>query len=148
MRQIERTNTPLLEGALTEQIIGGFYSVYNDFGFGLLESNYTNALAVELRLRGLEVAREVPIEVVYRGVPVGFYKYDMIVNGRVLVEVKSAKLLSPADERQVQNYLKASKILVGLLLHFGPSPRFYRFIWTEDRGKSPYPSDPPHQRAP
>lgn len=123
----------LLHGDITEQVIGGFFDVYKDHGFGFLESIYANSLAVELRSRGLELAREVPIEVTYRGVPVGIFRYDMIVAGRVLVEIKSTKAITDADERQIQNYLKATNIEVGLLLHFGPSPQYRRFIYTNDR---------------
>jgi GxxExxY protein len=114
-------------------VIGGFHEVYKDFGFGFLEGVYANAFSVELRCRGLEVVREVPIEVVYRGVSVGNYRADMIVEGRVLVEVKAGKAISEADERQLLNYLKASNCEVGMLLHFGPKPKIRRFIYTNDR---------------
>jgi GxxExxY protein len=98
-----------------------------------LEGSYANALAVELRSKGLSVRREVPIEVVYRGVPVGMYRVDLIVEESVLVEVKSTKTVSDADFRQVLNYLKATDLEVGFLLHFGPKPRFRRLIYTNDR---------------
>jgi GxxExxY protein len=123
----------LLEAQLTGQIGGAFFDVYRELGFGFLEGAYANAFSVELRSRGLHVAREVPIEVVYRGVPVGTYRADMIVEGRVLVEVKAGKAVSEADERQLLNYLKASNCEVGMLLHFGPKPKIRRFIYTNDR---------------
>ncbi len=119
----------MLEPKLTNLVIGSFFHVYNDFGYGFLEAPYANALAVELRFRGLQVAREVPIELVYRGAVVGEYRADMIVCGRVLVEVKSNKCLIEADERQLQNYLKGSRIRVGLLLNFGPRPEFRRRVF-------------------
>lgn len=123
----------MLEASITDQVIGAFFEVYKDLGYGFLEAVYANALSVELRSRGLELTREVPIQVVYRGVPVGTYRVDMIVEGRVLVEVKSAKALSEADERQLLNYLKATNVEVGFLLHFGPEPGFRRRIYTNDR---------------
>lgn len=90
-------------------------------------------MAVELRFRGLDVVREVPSEVVYRGVPVGFYRADMTVNECLLIEIKATKTITDADERQLLNYLKASRIEVGLLLHFGPKPSFRRLTYTNER---------------
>jgi GxxExxY protein len=74
------------------------------------------------------VVREVPIELVYRGSSVGLYRADMSA-GRVLVEVKSTRKIIDADERQLQNYLKGSKIRVGLLFNFGPKPEFRRRVF-------------------
>lgn len=133
MRRNTLTGSPLLEADITNPVIGAFYAVYNDLGFGFLESIYANALAVELQYRGLSYSREVPADVVYRGVPVGLCRFDMIVEGRVLVEIKSTKAIIAADERQIQNYLKASSVEVGLWLHFGPEPKPRRFILTNDR---------------
>jgi GxxExxY protein len=118
----------LLEHQTTEQIIGAFFKVYRYFGFGFLESNYANAMEVELNRRGLRVAREVPVQVMYYGVAVGTYRFDMLVSGRVLVEVKAAERLSLTDERQLLNYLRATNMEVGLLLHFGPEPVFKRVV--------------------
>ena len=123
----------MLHAELTDQVLGGFYVVYKDLGFGFLEPVYTNALAVELQFRGLEVQREVPSEVVYRGVVVGRYRADLTVNGRPLIEVKATKTMTDADERQLLNYLKATDVELGLLLHFGPKPAFRRLIHTNDR---------------
>jgi GxxExxY protein len=131
MQRTTRIPQQLLEADLTDKIIWAFYEVYKTLGFGFLESTYASALAVELRRIGLSVAREVPIEVLYKGVAVGQFRYDMIVNDRVIVEIKSQRTISEADERQIQNYLKASNVSVGLLLHFGPSPKVRRFIWTQ-----------------
>ena len=75
---------------VTHQIIGGFYTVYNQLGFGCLEKPCANALAVELAFRGVNVEREVPFEIVYRGVSVGLYRVDLLVEGRVIVEVKAS----------------------------------------------------------
>jgi GxxExxY protein len=123
----------MIEATLSNTVIGAFYSVYNALGFGFLEHPYANALAIELQYLGLKVRREVPTEIVYRGVPVGTYRADMIVNERLLIEVKAAKTITEADERQLLNYLRATDIQVGLLLHFGPKPHFRRLIYTNDR---------------
>lgn len=118
---------------ITHEVIGGFYSVYNQLGYGFLEKPYANALAVELDFRGLKVEREVPFEIFYRGVNVGAYRADLLVEERVIVEVKASKDLSGSDEPQVINYLKASPIEVALLLHFGPKARYRRLVYSNSR---------------
>lgn len=124
----------MLEEGLTQKIIGGFFNVYRCLGFGYLEANYANAFAVELQALGIPCKREVPIEVVHRGVPVGLYRLDMVVADRVIVEIKSTKTISEADERQLLNYLKASRYEVGLLLHFGPEKgKHRRFVYSNAR---------------
>jgi GxxExxY protein len=120
----------LLYRELTQEIIGAFYTVYNEFGYGFLESVYKNALVIELQVRNLKVRREVPMELQYLGVPVGQYRVDMLVGESVVVECKSTAHLSDADNRQLLNYLRSSKLSVGLLLHFGPKPEHRRFVWT------------------
>jgi GxxExxY protein len=118
----------LLEKELTSVMIGGFYEVYNGLGYGFLENNYRNALALEYQARGLSVAREVGVAVRYKGHLVGRYRADMIVEGKVLVEVKCSVALSPPDHKQVANYLRATGVPIALLFHFGPKPAFHRSI--------------------
>lgn len=127
------TGSGLIEADLTEQIIGAFFEVYRDLGFGFLEGAYANALAVELGSRGLPCKREVPIKVAYRGVPVGCYRLDLLVANRVIAEVKSSKTVTEVDERQLLNYLRATDLEVGLLLHFGPTPKFRRLVYSNRR---------------
>jgi GxxExxY protein len=131
----------LLERELTGQIIGAFYECYNELGFNRLESVYRRALAVELQLRGVRVVVEAPVEVHYKGVPVGFFRMDLLVDGRVVVEVKATTVLGPTDKRQLLNYLRASNLDVGLLLHFGPEPKFYRFVTKKLPGPRAAPSN-------
>lgn len=119
------------EGDLTREIIGGFYDCYNELGSGFLESVYRRSLAVELRLRGLSVVEEAVVEAVYKGVEVGVHRMDMLVSGRVIIEVKATAVLGPSDKRQVLNYLRASELEVGLLLHFGPVPKIHRLTSTK-----------------
>lgn len=102
--------------------------MYNTLGYGFLENVYRNALAVELEKRGLKVAREVPVQVFYRGVVVGHYRMDIVVEGHILIEVKATDFLSGTEKPQLFNYLRASKLAVGLLLHFGPKPAYHRLI--------------------
>ena len=118
----------LIDGELTRIIIGAFFKVYNAMGYGFLESVYSRALYIELRNRDLRVEREVGTIVYYEGQPVGRYRIDLLVEGRVVVEIKAAKVLAPEHRRQLLNCLRCSNLDVGLLLHFGPDPKFYRVI--------------------
>ena len=122
--------TKLLHKELTDQILGGFFTVYNALGYGFLEHPYANALALELGSRGLCVEREVRIDVKFEGHTVGHYRMDMVVNRIAVVEVKAGSAMAEADQRQLLNYIRAGSFPVGLLLHFGPDPRFKRFVWT------------------
>lgn len=105
--------------------------MYNALGYGFLEHVYSNALSLELRMRGLRVEREVPVEVQYHGQAVGHYRMDMVVEGRVIIEIKSSIALCEADRRQLFNYLRASRVALGLLLHFGPKPAFKRYTFAK-----------------
>lgn len=121
--------------ALARRVLGAFYRVYDILGPGYLEAVYANALAVELRLAGLHVDQEVPLEVRYRGVVVGLYRADQIVEHRLMLELKAAAALHEAHRSQLVNALKAARLQSGLLLNFGPRPRFWRAIGlATDRG--------------
>lgn len=115
----------------THSVIGGFFEVYNDLGFGFLEQIYIGALTVELKRRGHVVELEVMSSVAYRGVEVGVQRLDMVVDRALVVEVKSTTDLHSSARRQLLNYLCATRLELGLLLHFGPKARFYRLISQE-----------------
>lgn len=123
-------NEKVVEKELSYEIVGAFYTVYNALGYGFLESVYANALSLELQMRNLRVQREVPIDVFYEGQCVGRYRMDMLVEGRVLIETKSSAAVGESEHRQLFNYLRASKLPVALLLHFGPKPAYKRLVWT------------------
>ena len=118
----------LLEEALTHSVIGAFYEVYNTLGHGFLEHIYGAALARELIGRGHRVEREVLVHVYYKGDVIGVQRLDMVVDGKVIIENKSTHHLSHRDPRQLYNYLKATMYEVGLLLHYGHDPAFYRMV--------------------
>jgi len=120
---------------LTEKIIGLFYDVYNELGYGFLESVYEQALLIALRQAGLDVEAQVEIPVRFRGLEVGNYKADLQVDRKVLIELKAARSLEKAHEAQILNYLKATNIEVGLLLNFGERPQFRRFVFDNERKK-------------
>ena len=141
----------LLHEKITKSIIGAFYEVYNVLGFGFLESSYVKALESELVTRGHSVAREVSFPVIYKGQNLGTQRIDMIVDGKVIVETKSTYDLHPSARRQVFNYLRATNLDVGLLLHFGPKAAFYRQVRSFPLNKDPIdpddPSDPEEPTA-
>ncbi len=112
----------------TRAIIGAMYRVHRELGFGFLEKVYRNALSVLLQENGLTVTREQPFEIVFHGVDIGLYRADLVVKSKVVVEVKTGKLIDPADLAQLRNYLKASGLTVGLLINFGLEPDFRRLI--------------------
>ena len=122
------TESPLLEAPLSRSVIGAFFEVYNNLGFGFLEHVYVMALERELLARGHRIAREVSVHVSYKGHTVAVQRVDMIVDGRLVVETKSGVELPKAAQRQLFNYLRATKLEVGLLLHFGLEPRFHRVV--------------------
>ncbi len=134
----------LIEERLTYSVIGAFFEVYNKLGFGFLESIYITALAHELAKRGHRVAREVSFQIAYEGHVLGIQRVDMIVDDKLIVETKSTQELSRGAARQVYSYLHASHLRVGLLLHFGPEPKFYRFISRDAMGHPPNPLDQNH----
>src|SRR6476620_2052670 len=123
----------LLDERLTYSIIGAFFEVYNYLGYGFLEHIYKTALERELRARGHQVRREVYVLVLYKGEQIGRQRIDMIVDDRVIVEVKWPRVLAPVAPRQLYNYLHATTLKVGLLLHFGPKANYERSVCTDAR---------------
>ncbi len=109
-----------LHSRVTEKILGAFFDVYNELGFGFLESVYVESLAIDLRAQGLQVDREMSVPVWFRNQLVGTFRADLVVERVVIVELKAARALDPSHEAQLLNYLRATEIEVGLLLNFGP----------------------------
>ena len=126
------TRQTLLQEGVTRRILRAFYSVYNGLGFGFMESVYARALTLEMLALGLTVAREVPVEVIYRGAIVGSFRVDLLVDSCVVVELKATRALASTDAQQLLNYLRGTRLEVGLLLHFGPKPAFKRLISSND----------------
>jgi len=117
----------------TDIILKSFYEVYNELGDGFLESVYESALYIVLTGYGLHVERQKDISVFFRGSIVGYFKADLIVEEKVITELKAVRTLDPAHEAQLINYLKATNIEVGLLLNFGRKPEFKRFVFDNKR---------------
>lgn len=123
----------MLHENLTGKIIKAFYNVNDRLGFGFLEKVYENSMMIELRKMGLNVENQKNIKVYYDEIQVGDYYADLIVNDLVIIELKAAESLCPQHEAQLINYLKATKIEVGLLMNFGRKAEFKRKIFTNDR---------------
>jgi len=123
--------------ALTSAIIGAFYDVYNELGYGFLEKVYENSLTHELKKRGLHVQQQAPIKVYYDELLVGQYFADLLVNEAVIIELKAAESIAEEHEAQLLNYLKATDIDVGLILNFGPKPQVMRKVFETARQIDP-----------
>jgi GxxExxY protein len=121
IRELEAAENPekLLHRQLTEAVIGAAFEVHNVLGYGFLEKVYQRALQAELIRRGLHTAIEHPLKVNYKGAVVGEYFADLLVEEKVLIELKVAPDLNANDEAQLINELKATGIRVGLLINFG-----------------------------
>ena len=120
------TSPILVEKELSHAIVGCFYDVYNELGFGFVESIYARALEITMRERGLRVDREYPIPVSFRGQQIGFHRVDMFVERRVILELKSTERLADTARRQLRSYVTAARLDLGILLHFGPVPKYHR----------------------
>lgn len=116
----------LVEKELSHTIVGCFLDVYNELGYGVMELPSARALEITMRQRGLRVDREYTITVTFRGQPIGFQRVDLVVERRVIVEIKSTERLAESSRRQLRSYVTALGVDLGILLHFGPAPRFHR----------------------
>ncbi len=123
----------ILHKELTGSILKLFYEVYNELGHGFLEKVYQNALYTELKRNGFEVESQKQIKVYYKNVEVGEYYADLIVNDKVILELKATESITEAHEFQLLNYLKSTNIEVGLLLNFGKKPEFCRKVFQNYR---------------
>ena len=127
-------------GDVTQKVIGVFYEVYNDLGYGFLESVYQKALGLALNAAGLRVCSPFKIEDWFRGTQVGHFEGDILVENCVLIELKAARALDSSHQAQLLNYLRATDVEVGLLLNFGPKPEFKRLLFDNlrkaNRGRS------------
>lgn len=109
--------------------------VYNDLGHGFLESIYQKAFALQLSKQAISFEQQKGLRIRYLGVDLGEFCADLVIESKVIVELKAVTALEAAHDRQLLNYLKASGIEVGLLLNFGPKPQVRRMIF--DRDKKP-----------
>ena len=128
---------PLPFEPLTAQILAAAFEVSGELGVGFVESVYEGAMFLALKSRGLEVARQVPIKVHFKGELVGHFIADLVVNDTVVVELKAVKVLLSEHHAQVLNYLKATGKPVSLLINFGnPKLEFRRFDHRFEKSES------------
>lgn len=123
----------MLHSDITEHILGAFYHVHQRLGEGFLESTYERSMMIALRKRSLRAVSQAPITIHFEGEVVGSYRADLLVEDRVIVELKACRKLEPVHEAQLINLLRASVVEVGLILHFSTKPAFRRLILTNDR---------------
>jgi len=115
---------------LTGKILECAFAVHNLLGAGFLERVYSNVLILELRSHGLKCVQELPLKVNYKGIVVGDFAADIVVEDVALIELKACTALDPNHRAQVINYLRASGIQVGLLMNFGrPRLEYERFVY-------------------
>ena len=123
----------MLHKELTDEILHAFYKVHRKLGFGFLEKVYKNALFLELNEVGLKCETEKSINVYYNGRVVGIFYADIVVEGKIILELKAVESICKEHEYQLINYLKACEMEIGLLLNFGKSAELKRIIYTNDR---------------
>lgn len=123
------TDSKLVYKELTAKIIQAFFEVHNTLGPGYLESIYQNALKIELERIGLQCMTERVVEIFYRNKKVGEHRIDLVVNGKVIIELKAVSGFHPVHQAQVISYLKATGLRVALLVNFGKDKVVYkRFV--------------------
>lgn len=138
----------MLHGEIKSDIINAFYKVFNTFGYGFLEKVYENAMSQELAGRGHTVKQQMPFQVYYKGKVVGKYFADLLIDDKIILELKTAESIAKEHEAQLINYLKATKAEIGLLLNFGKEPQFKRKIYSNQKNlqrirvNSLFPPDP------
>jgi GxxExxY protein len=133
---------------LTERLIGIFFSIHNELGHGFLESVYEQAFSVVLAENKIFFERQKAIPVWFHGQQVGEFRADLIVDGKVLVELKTGRDIEPAWEKQLLNYLRATEIEVGLLFNFGPKAQFKRYAFENERKNPRNPRESAEKKSP
>ncbi len=113
------TSENVLYPELSYQIMQAVYEVHNKLGPGFTEDIYEEATIIELEALGLEVARQKPIEIIYKGKVVGKFRIDLIVEGKVILELKAVTALNDVFKQQLLSYLKATDLRLGILINFG-----------------------------
>lgn len=123
----------LLHKEISKPILGIFYDVYNQLGYGFLEKVYQNAMYFELIAQGYKVEAQKQIKVYFKNQLVGEFYADLLVEDTIIVELKACEHLINSHVAQLMNYLKSTEIEVGLVLNFGETPDFKRLVYTNNR---------------
>jgi GxxExxY protein len=126
----------LKHAEVTEMLIGTFFNLYNELGHGFLESVYEQAFSVVLAEKEVFFQRQIAVPVWFHGEKIGEFRADLLVESKVLIELKTGRDIDLAWEKQLLNYLRATDIEVGLLFNFGPTAQFRRYVF-ENARKNP-----------
>ena len=121
----------LLYEDITSKILASCFEITNELGSGFLESVYEKALVYSLNQKGLNVKNQYPIRVYFREQEIGEFYADLLVENKVIIELKAVKALAPEHQAQIINYLKATKIKVGLLVNFGKQKFEFKRFYNE-----------------
>jgi len=118
---------------LSEKLIGIFFSIYNELGHGFLESVYEQAFSIALAEQGIFFQRQLAVPVFFHQQKIGDFRADILVDGKILLELKTGREIDPAWEKQLLNYLRATRVEVGLLFNFGPRAQFKRYVFENEK---------------
>jgi GxxExxY protein len=133
---------------LTERLIGIFFNLYNEIGHGFLESVYEQAFSVVLAENNIFFQRQIAIPVWFHGQKIGEFRADLLVDSKVLIELKAGRDIDLAWEKQLLNYLRATDIEVGLLFNFGPNAQFKRYVFENARKNPRNPCESAEKKLP
>lgn len=133
---------------LTERLLGIFFSIYNELGHGFLESVYEQAFSVVLAENSIFFERQIAIPVWFRRIQIGEFRADLLVESKVLIELKTGRDIDPAWEKQLLNYLRATDVEVGLLFNFGPTAQFRRYVFENDKKNPRNPRESAEKKLP
>lgn len=131
---------------LTERLIGIFFAIYNELGHGFLESVYEQAFSVLLAEQGIFFQRQMAVPVWFRGLRIGEFRADLLVDNKVIVELKSGRAIDTAWEKQLLNYLRATDLEVGILFNCGPRAEFKRYLFDNDKKIRVHPCESAEQK--
>lgn len=133
---------------LTETLIGFFFNLYNELGHGFVESVYEQAFSVVLAENQIFFERQVALPVWFHGIEISQFRADLLVERKVLIELKTGRDIDLAWEKQLLNYLKATDVEVGLLFNFGPQAQFRRYAFEKARKNPRNPRESAERKLP
>ena len=133
---------------VTERLIGIFFNIYNELGHGFLESVYEQAFSVVLAESNIFFERQIAIPVWFRRIQIGEFRADLLVERKFLIELKTGRDIDPASEKQLLNYLRATDVEVGLLLNFGPTAQFRRYVFDNEKKNPRNPRESAEKKLP
>lgn len=138
----------LKHGELTEKLIGLFFAIHNELGHGFLECVYEQAFSVLLAENGIFFERQIAVPVWFHQKQIGEFRVDLLVDRKVIVELKTGRDIDASWEKQLLNYLRATDIEVGLLFNFGPNAQFRRYVFENQKKNLRNPRESAEKKLP